>query len=452
MRPLTILPFLVLSVLTSTIAQQPVPLPAPVGGVRLQDLAWPEAEQRLKLETVVVLPLGAAAQQHGPHMKLGTDAILVDYLTRRAVETTDVVVAPALTYQHAAAFLEYPGTTSLSVTTARDLVVEAARSLARYGPRRFYVLNVSPLAHPALEDSAKMLTGEGVILRFTSPHNHLDGTARRIRRQVVGNHADELETSMMLFVDPGAVDMTRATREYDAPSTPFRLTRRRTEPGTHSPSGVWGDAQLATREKGRELIETLLAGIRADIDELRRAPLLTASPATSATRPEARMDPRVRPLSLRPGECLPGDVRTIREIGPRFYKAWMDHDAIRLASFWTSAGDMVHPDGFVEGNAKVIQQNRTVLFARPEYKDSRHELQIGEIRCIADDVAIADAKWELRGVVDARRQPVPPSDGLCTLVLKRSGPRWLIEAYRYSMNPQRGPSVLQRPGMPEKQP
>jgi hypothetical protein len=87
---------------------------------------------------------------------------------------------------------------------------------------------------------------------------------------------------------------------------------------------------------------------------------------------------------------------------------------------------------------------------RPEYRTSRHELTIRQIRCITGEVAIADAKWELRGVTDEKRQPVPAAEGLCTLVLEKGEGGWKIEAYRYSMNPQSAtrPTLLQRPGLP----
>jgi creatinine amidohydrolase len=47
---------------------------------RLERLAWPEAETVLTPETVVVVPLGAASKEHGPHLKLRNDLTLADYL------------------------------------------------------------------------------------------------------------------------------------------------------------------------------------------------------------------------------------------------------------------------------------------------------------------------------------------------------------------------------------
>ena len=85
---------------TLTHPQQPATTatpPAPAG-VRLEDLSWPAAEQRLKPDSVVVLPLGAAAVEHGPHLKLRNDLTMAEYLARRVMDASDVIVAPALPY------------------------------------------------------------------------------------------------------------------------------------------------------------------------------------------------------------------------------------------------------------------------------------------------------------------------------------------------------------------
>ena len=140
----------------------------------------------------------------------------------------------------------------------------------------------------------------------------------------------------------------------------------------------------------------------------------------------------------------------IRLIGPGFSLAWRNHDAERLSAFWQRDGDMFHPDGFMEGSQEIIRQNRAHLFMREEYRGSRHGLMIGNIRCITPDVAVADAKWDLRGVTGPKGGVLPPIEGLSTLVLKRNGSVWLIAAYRYSIKQDAGqPVLLKRPGAPE---
>ena len=437
-------------VATAVSGQAPQPATVAPPAVALGDLTWPAAEQRLKADTVVVLPLGAAAVEHGPHLKLRTDAVIADYFTRRLMETADVVVAPPIAYHHFPAFLEYPGSTSVALTTARDYTADIARSLARSGARRFYVLNPGRVTTQPLAETAKLLAAEGILLRYTDPAAKL-AAARIVPRQPVGVHADEIETSMMLYIEPSSVQMSVAARDYTMASQPMvRLTRREGGPGSFSPSGVWGDATLATRELGRAAVESLVAGIRADVEDLRRAPL----PIAAADRPPEMTSggaPMRGDRPARPGECLPGDDRVIRSIGTAYSIAWSNLDAGRLADLWALEGDMIHPDGLVEGTQQAIRQNRAALFAQREYQGSRHPLTIGVIRCLTSDIAVAEGRWELRGVVDQKGQPMPPSEGLCTLVLQRSGV-WKIQAYRYNMKPtylNTQPTILKRPGAPE---
>src|ERR1700746_2354271 len=110
-------------------------------GILLEDLTWVEAERALKPEAVVVIPLGAEAKEHGPHLKLKNDWLMAEYLKRRGVARAGGIIAPPLNYHYQPAFFEYPGSTSLRLETARDVVVDICRSLARHGPRRFYVIN-----------------------------------------------------------------------------------------------------------------------------------------------------------------------------------------------------------------------------------------------------------------------------------------------------------------------
>ena len=75
--------------------------------IRLEDLTWPEAERHLTPDSVVLLPLGAAAKEHGPHLKLRNDLTLADHLTERVMNASRVLVAPALTYHF------YPASSSI---------------------------------------------------------------------------------------------------------------------------------------------------------------------------------------------------------------------------------------------------------------------------------------------------------------------------------------------------
>jgi creatinine amidohydrolase len=422
--------------------------PGPLArGTRLEDVAWPEAERLLQPDSIVVLPLGAASKEHGPHLKLRNDLTMAEYLTRRVISAVPVVVAPTITYHFYPSFVEYPGSTSLSQATARDMTADVVRGLARFGPKRFYVLNTGISTVVALGATAKLLAAEGILFEYTDLKARTDEVVQTIQQQRGGTHADEIETSMMLYIEPSAVDMTKAVREYTpAPAGPLRLTRQRTGIGTYSESGIWGDPTLATAAKGRLVVEALISGILEDLDILSKTPVpqATATSSPALVRSEA---PSTRGV-MRPGGCSEGDERSMRAIGPAFSLAWTNHDAETIGRLWAGDGDILHPDGSVERTAQVIRQNRAYLFTLPEYKASRHFLGIGNIRCLTNEIAVADGKWDLREVVDGKRRTVPPIDGLCTLVLKRTNGNWGIEAYRYTITPRAGPTptVLKQPG------
>ncbi len=238
-----------------------------MAGVFLRDLTWLEAEKLLRPETLVVLPIGAAAKEHGPHLRLDNDERLADGYARLLAEVCDVVIAPTLTYHFYPAFVEYPGSTTLSLETARDMTVDVVRSLARHGPRRFYALNTGVSTLRALEPAAALLANEGIVLRYTNVLGALAEVEKEISEQEGGTHADEIETSIMLVLAPDRVDMSKAVKDYTG-NRPGGLTRDPNGKGTYSPTGTWGDPTLATREKGRRLVEAFVSHVVKEVSAL----------------------------------------------------------------------------------------------------------------------------------------------------------------------------------------
>lgn len=239
-------------------------------GVLLSDLTWLEAEKILTPETVVVIPLGAAAKEHGPHLRLDNDFSLARYYTNRVLRESNVVVAPTITYHFYPAFLEYPGSTHVRFETARDMVVDIVKSLAAYGPRRFYILNTGVSTMRPLRSSAEVLAKEGILMTFTDPLTAEGDAAKHLLKQERGTHADESETSMMLYMYPDRVNMKLAAKD-DSPNHPGALTRKKDGQGIYSATGIWGDATLATREKGKLIVEATVKTILREIEELRGA-------------------------------------------------------------------------------------------------------------------------------------------------------------------------------------
>jgi creatinine amidohydrolase len=429
-------------------------------GVMLGDLSWIEAEKALAESTVVVIPLGIATVEHGPHLKLDSKERLARYLAARVQASTSVVIAPPLTYHYSPAYLEYPGSTSVSRNTARDMTVDIVRSLAKYGPRRFYVLNTATSTALPLRDAATVVADDGILLGYTDvSYRLLNVAVRRDQVPVKGTpHAEEAETSMMLFVDPSAVDMSKAVKEYGAGTG--ALTRKKDAPqGTFSASGVLGDAKVATREKGQALVEGLLAGALEDIEQMRAAPLPVARPRPIVPPPPP---PLARPAQPQEGGdrsingCTPQEDRAIRLVAVKFSSYWRQLDAFDLSLLFTLNGDIRHPDGTIERGQVMIRQNREELFRKREYRGSTHTVTLNDIRCLTPTIAIADGKWELR-LIDPGNTSAPGrgltadryNTGWCTLVMVGSGGEWGIEAWRYTVDPANGvppPTTLKQPG------
>jgi len=257
---------------TAVSPSQPAPANA---AVLLETLSWDEAEKILTPSTVVVIALGAESKEHGRHLQLNNDFLMAEYLKKRVLDAApqNVVVAPTINYSFYPAFLEYPGSTSLSVDTARAMITDIVHSLAHYGPHRFYILNTGISTLRPLEQVASDLAKDGIVLHYTDLTR--DDPVEKKVRQSGGTHADEIETSMMLYIAPESVRMKKAARDLN-PHQPGGLTRDPQGKGTYSPSGAWGDPTLATREKGQAVVESLVATILKDIEDLRAA----AIPAT----------------------------------------------------------------------------------------------------------------------------------------------------------------------------
>jgi creatinine amidohydrolase len=240
-------------------------------GILLEDLTWIEAEKVLTPDTVVVIPLGAESKEHGPHLKLKNDFVMAEYFKRQVVARANVVVAPTVNYSFYPAFVEYPGTTTLRFETARDMFVDICRVLSRYGPRRFYALNTGVSTMRPLEAAATVLNAEGIRFGYTNILEAGAAAEKAVSKQEGGTHADEIETSIMLYIDPASVDMSKAVKDYH-PSEKSGLTRDPKKPGAYSASGVYGDATLATREKGEAVVQAILQTVLKDIEKLRQMP------------------------------------------------------------------------------------------------------------------------------------------------------------------------------------
>jgi creatinine amidohydrolase len=235
----------------------------------LENLTWPEAEKTLRDFEVVLFAVGARSKEHGPHLPLNTDFLMAEYLKDRVGRETPVAILPTLEYGYYPSFLEYPGSVSLGAETFKNTVMEICTSMKGHGIRKFYVLNTGISTVPPLLKAAEELLKQGILMRYLDLRETDKKLPPDSMKQKGGTHADEGETSMMLFIAPEKVDMTKAVKDYDARPNRKGLTRNPQGAGVYSPTGIWGDPTLATREKGRIIVETTVEEIVKQIAELR---------------------------------------------------------------------------------------------------------------------------------------------------------------------------------------
>lgn len=235
-------------------------------GAYLGDLTWPEAEARLAQAPLVVLAFGPEAKEHGPHLPLNSDATVADYLCARAVEALPVIVAPPIRHGWLPAFRAFPGTEIEDATVFIKYVDAVARSLIRSGARRIVFLNTSiskagglPLSIVARE--IRQQTGTPTLV--VSWDDLETDELRALETQVQGGHADEIETSIHLFLDPQRVHMDKAVTDYGRdpakgyPGYQPGLFSRDPRDPAYSETGVFGDPTRATAEKGQKALAIL---------------------------------------------------------------------------------------------------------------------------------------------------------------------------------------------------
>jgi creatinine amidohydrolase len=241
-----------------------------IESVYLEHLTWMEAEKVFKEYDVVVIPLGARTKEHGPHLPLNNDWIMAEYLTSRVAEQVHAIIVPTLQYGYYPSFTEYPGSVTLGLDTSKQLVKDLCISLSRYGVKKFYVLNTGISTNKALAPAKKELEAEGITLWYTDLNAAEAGT-EHLLEQEGGTHADESETSMMLYIKPEIVDMRKAAKDYH-PLDGRGLTRNpeNKNAGVYSATGIYGDPSLASVEKGKAIVESLVQYIVEDIKKLEK--------------------------------------------------------------------------------------------------------------------------------------------------------------------------------------
>ena len=224
-------------------------------------LKWRDLPQTAS--KVYLVPLGSL-EQHGPHLPLGTDTCIVSEIASRVEQRapSDIVLLPALWLGHSPHHKHF-GCASLDIRPYMDMIIGMCRSLVGSGARRILLLNGhggndSPV-RAALRE-LKDETAADVYVAFASYWNLAADRFRSIRDSPQGGmgHACEMETSVMMTLQPDCVDVDAIAPDglqsqskwlqHDMlAGQPYFLVNDFREV---TQSGVFGMPQYATAEKG----------------------------------------------------------------------------------------------------------------------------------------------------------------------------------------------------------
>jgi creatinine amidohydrolase/Fe(II)-dependent formamide hydrolase-like protein len=232
-------------------------------GARLADLTWPDVDAlRAAGCTTAILPLGST-EQHGLHLPFATDTLIADAVAVRvAARLGGALCLPALPLGCAEEHLAFPGTLSLATDTLAAIVRDTGRALARHGFARLLVFTAHGGNYDALRVAGPGLTRDLLPLRldafldFACLTRRLEEVARAhgVTAGEAGQHAGELEASILLALAPGLVRRERMTAGLIDPPLPpdelFYPDLRR-----HASDGTVGDPRGATATRAAAYLD-----------------------------------------------------------------------------------------------------------------------------------------------------------------------------------------------------
>jgi len=273
---------------------------------RFDHLTWEEINQAAALKKVVVLPIGSI-QQHGPHLPVDTDELIVTSLALAAGERQPekMLVAPTIPYSYCLEAMDFPGTVSVASKTFMSFCVSVVKGFAYHGFDHILLLNGFPRNDNLIELVGRQINLETDAICASTTWTSLltiDPEFNKSWREsnFPGSaHADEFETSVYLALDAISVDMSKAVDEIpsDGPS-PFVFEDHfgggsvylPTWTSVRSTSGVMGQPTKAKVEKGKRIFEEAVSQFLEIITEFHDRP--------KRPRQEHQAGPSLGPLPL----------------------------------------------------------------------------------------------------------------------------------------------------------
>jgi creatinine amidohydrolase len=241
---------------------------------RYAKLTSDEISDAVEMGKVCVLPCGAI-EQHGPHLPMDVDVVCPESIAHGAGREVPgkMLVLPAVNYGYTGHVIDFPGTINNDFEHFIHHVLDIAKSLAYHGFKKIILLNGHGSNMPNLDlvarranletDAECVLCGWWNLL--TVDKEFLPGW-RESKFPGGCAHACELETSLYLYLDGDNVRKDKIASgviSFNEENSPFNwIDLFGQGPATvvswtssYSDTGVLGDAELATEEKGRAVYD-----------------------------------------------------------------------------------------------------------------------------------------------------------------------------------------------------
>ncbi len=265
----------------------------------LQELTWPEVEDYLRGERIILVPIGST-EQHGPAGPLGVDTLVAITLVEDVAQRAGVLCAPPLWYGDSSHHGGFPGTISLSPDTLVHVVRDVCRSLARHGFDRIVLVNGHKGSNlPALTSAVRVLHEQELpdVLFAVADPLHLARSAAPEIKEVREHHAGELELSHVLHRFPGSIRLDRLEDpglDFEAVFGGFvgddlfgpapdgvDIIWSGTEQRRFAPSGSLSSSLGVSEDKGRDYHEHCVGRLVELVDWLRgyQGPIGAAEPS-----------------------------------------------------------------------------------------------------------------------------------------------------------------------------
>jgi creatinine amidohydrolase len=232
--------------------------------MKLTDLKWPEVDS-LSKDLPVVIPI-AAHEQHGNHMPLHTDSLLLGEIIRRAEEALgdDALFAPLQWLGNSHHHMDFPGTLSAEPRVYLDVLNGLLENFLHHGFKRLVLLNghggnMVPGAQAVFEVRQRHRDRTDLLLLSATYWDQVK--VPEIRDDLVQDamgHAGELETSMMLVIRPELVGELK--RDEVPKGESFANATRGWTTKDRSTPGHIGVPAAANPEKGEALFQAFTAG------------------------------------------------------------------------------------------------------------------------------------------------------------------------------------------------